>query len=432
MDEQFNFVVGGLEMKLHPAQNQSSSPLTVVMVLTDPYSRISSEYLAGSRRVLLSLSHCRSLGHFIGHLLCKQVAEDKKILSCLFLRVINGLVESGQPWHLEICIRIISACFTHHKCGNVERRSKVEDRVMEAGEGDKALQPYGGERPQPPDFVESILEPLNFIPDLFAPGAVSISKMHVGDVRARILSRRGRGMTRDRLVGREGLVRQVMLGNRKAQGRLALRSKVVLIDWRREAGGKSVRARSVDKAVRLSECETSDTSTGVIHIPGSLIYKGVAKVAKVTFVGPIMTTVSVNPKPELSAPTTSSWKASTPARERSNSPLTSLSGSDSEEDDGTPKIACPTSVTRKMISNHTAWEGNRETTENVTAHVHKLATALLNTSEALTFQDKKQMNKKFPYLKRYAKNWPTMCILQAHLKVTSTAAKNALLLNFTT
>lgn len=40
------------------------------------------------------------------------------------------------------------------------------------------------------------------------------------------------------------------------------------------------------------------------------------------------------------------------------------------------------------------------------------------------------MKDKFPNLGRYAKDWPTKCLLQAHLKVTSDAAKTAVITNF--
>ncbi|KAJ7712134.1 hypothetical protein B0H16DRAFT_1744479 [Mycena metata] len=182
------------------------------------------------------------------------------------------------------------------------------------------------------------------------------------------------------------------------------------------------------------------------------------------------TTSTTKAKPVPSAPASSSWQSapppssSTPASSSrqsapppslalpadAGSPLSDMTdaesdtgGSSSSDGEGvTPKIACPKGLTRKTLTNHEEFVHGGDATRdeeiaNLTAYVQKLAKKHLDLNAALSFQDtdavKRVCNKvkdKFPNLGRYAKDWPTKCLLQAHLKVTSDAAKTAVITNF--
>ncbi|KAJ7044225.1 hypothetical protein C8F04DRAFT_1250172 [Mycena alexandri] len=172
------------------------------------------------------------------------------------------------------------------------------------------------------------------------------------------------------------------------------------------------------------------------------------------------TTSTTKAKPVPSAPASSSRQSAPPPSlalpADAGSPLSDMTdaesdtggssgsdgGSSSDGDGVTPKIACPKGLTRKTLTNHEEFVHSGDTTRdeeiaNLTAYVQKLAKRHLNLSAALSFQGKDalqrvyhEMKDKFPNLGRYAKDWPTKCLLQAHLKVTSDAAKTAVITNF--
>ncbi|KAJ7042753.1 hypothetical protein C8F04DRAFT_1175866 [Mycena alexandri] len=157
------------------------------------------------------------------------------------------------------------------------------------------------------------------------------------------------------------------------------------------------------------------------------------------------TTSTTKAKPVPSAPASSSRQSAPPPSLAlpANAGTTAANGGSSSDGDGvTPKIACPKGLTRKTLTNHEEFVHSGDTTRdeeiaNLTAYVQKLAKKHLNLSAALSFQGKDalqrvyhEMKDKFPNLGRYAKDWPTKCLLQAHLKVTSDAAKTAVITNF--
>ncbi|KAJ7077750.1 hypothetical protein C8R44DRAFT_755080 [Mycena epipterygia] len=160
-------------------------------------------------------------------------------------------------------------------------------------------------------------------------------------------------------------------------------------------------------------------------------------------------------KPGSSAPTPFSRQSAPPlslAPADPGSPLSDMSDDESDTDgssdsDGggvtTPKIACPTGLTRRTLTHHKEFVHKGDTTSRddeiakLTAYVQRLAKRHLDLNVALSFQDdvavKRVFNAlkdEFPNLKQYAKDWPAKCLLQAHLKVTSDAAKNAVVANF--
>ncbi|KAJ7259351.1 hypothetical protein C8J57DRAFT_1233713 [Mycena rebaudengoi] len=157
-------------------------------------------------------------------------------------------------------------------------------------------------------------------------------------------------------------------------------------------------------------------------------------------------------KPGASAHTPSSRRSApppaAPPSERGDSPLTNMSdnendtnGSDSDGDgDGgdviTPKIDCPKGLTCMTLAKHKAW-AHGDLTNEITAHVHILAKKYLDTSEVYSNQNRtalKDVYRKakaaYPVLKEYNNNWPTKCILQAHLKIRKNASKTAIISNF--
>ncbi|KAJ7840030.1 hypothetical protein B0H13DRAFT_1910894 [Mycena leptocephala] len=129
-----------------------------------------------------------------------------------------------------------------------------------------------------------------------------------------------------------------------------------------------------------------------------------------------------------------------PSHERGDSPLTEMDddesetggSSDSDGGDATaPKIASPKGVTRLTLAKHKEWVHGHLTNE-ITSHVHQLARKFLDTSEVFTHQDRaalkdvyRRAKVAYPDLRKYDNNWPIKCILQAHLKITKTASKNA-------
>ncbi|KAJ6491080.1 hypothetical protein C8R45DRAFT_1096606 [Mycena sanguinolenta] len=130
---------------------------------------------------------------------------------------------------------------------------------------------------------------------------------------------------------------------------------------------------------------------------------------------------SIHPTPALPAPAASS---------RHSSPLTNASDSDNSDmgDGHPPKIAAPMAITRKILKNHAEWVDGDIKAEQITKYVHSQAQTDLNTSMAISYQDKiamenfyRKRQEKFPELKKYAKNWPVKCVLQAHLKITTSA-----------
>ncbi|KAJ7467905.1 hypothetical protein FB451DRAFT_1401181 [Mycena latifolia] len=144
---------------------------------------------------------------------------------------------------------------------------------------------------------------------------------------------------------------------------------------------------------------------------------------------------AATPSSRQSVPPSSSQTAPLSERE---SPLTELADDeahfDSGSDDGVPteKIPCPTGLTRKTLAKHNAWDEHGETTRKITVFVHQLADKYLNIEEVFSNQDRAAVKdvccrakERYPVLKRYAKNWPTRCILQAHLKITKNAAQAA-------
>ncbi|KAJ7878719.1 hypothetical protein B0H13DRAFT_1892524 [Mycena leptocephala] len=131
---------------------------------------------------------------------------------------------------------------------------------------------------------------------------------------------------------------------------------------------------------------------------------------------------------------------SVPPSERGESPLTEI-GEDASASDGssgnddravaTPKIACPKGLTRKTLSRHVEWVHGDRTDEITLAKKH------LDLKEVFTNQDDGALKNvyhlaktQFPELRRYANNWPVKCILQAHLKVTKTASRTAIVWDF--
>ncbi|KAJ7719226.1 hypothetical protein DFH07DRAFT_784682 [Mycena maculata] len=128
------------------------------------------------------------------------------------------------------------------------------------------------------------------------------------------------------------------------------------------------------------------------------------------------------------------------------SPLSDMTERDadgSSDGDGggvtTPKIACPKGLTRQTLKQHKEFvhKGNEDNRDKQIDEVHKLAKKHLNLKTTLSYQDTAMvkrvfhaMKAKFPDLKHYTQNWPAKCLFQAHLKVTSDAAKNAIVANF--
>lgn len=163
---------------------------------------------------------------------------------------------------------------------------------------------------------------------------------------------------------------------------------------------------------------------------------------------------SIHPTPALPAPATSS---------RHSSPLTNASDSDSDTgDDHPPKIAAPSAITRKILKNHAEWVEGDEKAEQITVNLSSLVLNSSHFSSEICSQSSPsrlgykagfqlpgyhrdarllsqgkfsflflssvdiypapQTQDKFPELKKYSKNWPVKCLLQAHLKSTASAA----------
>ncbi|KAJ7148974.1 hypothetical protein C8R43DRAFT_952218 [Mycena crocata] len=180
-----------------------------------------------------------------------------------------------------------------------------------------------------------------------------------------------------------------------------------------------------------SDAETHDK--GVTTAPST-----VSKSPKVT---KALTFAELHPYP----PKPSSSRQSVPPSGRrggSESPLTDLdeilssnsSGSDVNVVPARKKIACPTGLTRKTLAKHEEWKQKEEVTRAITKFVHKLADKYLDIEDALANQDSaivkdvyRRAKVAYPVLKNYAQNWPTRCILQAHLKITKKAAEFATL-----
>ncbi|KAJ7900461.1 hypothetical protein B0H13DRAFT_1883443 [Mycena leptocephala] len=136
-------------------------------------------------------------------------------------------------------------------------------------------------------------------------------------------------------------------------------------------------------------------------------------------------------KPGSSAPTPAKPPSSQAASAR-DSPLTDISGDDENSidvsdndsvDDTITRIPCPKSLTRKILANHEDLHQN---------YVHKLTKKFLDEDIALSYQDKaavkhvyREAKIAFPELKKYAANWPTKCVLQAHLKIRANTANAA-------
>ncbi|KAJ7736641.1 hypothetical protein B0H16DRAFT_1730688 [Mycena metata] len=93
-------------------------------------------------------------------------------------------------------------------------------------------------------------------------------------------------------------------------------------------------------------------------------------------------------------------------------------------------IPPPPGLTRRTLENHDAWTIEAAETAVIKTTVHNLADAILDTTKCITDQDKKLLDQVYqeaaqmhPLLREYQGNWATNCILQAHLKITTQAAK---------
>ncbi|KAJ7148985.1 hypothetical protein C8R43DRAFT_1128750 [Mycena crocata] len=124
----------------------------------------------------------------------------------------------------------------------------------------------------------------------------------------------------------------------------------------------------------------------------------------------------------------------------STSPLTDLgeilssesSGSDVNMVPAKKKIACPTGLTSKSLAEHKEWTEKEEVTQAITLLVHKLADKYLDIEDVLANQDStivkdvcRRAKVVYPILNSYGENWPTRCILHAHLNITKKAAESA-------
>ncbi|KAJ7755279.1 hypothetical protein DFH07DRAFT_773397 [Mycena maculata] len=158
----------------------------------------------------------------------------------------------------------------------------------------------------------------------------------------------------------------------------------------------------------------------------------------VTFTGATVARV-VHSQPRSSAPPASSHRAPTPSTQwrptpvcdRSLSPLSSVGSEDESEASLGDKIAAPIALSRQTIKKHSEWIESDEQTKKITAYIKKLADSMLDKTQAFTNQNDnkvkqlyRQTNKEFPCMQRYQDNWATKCILQAHLKIKASAAKN--------
>ncbi|KAJ6540096.1 hypothetical protein B0H10DRAFT_2245295 [Mycena sp. CBHHK59/15] len=139
--------------------------------------------------------------------------------------------------------------------------------------------------------------------------------------------------------------------------------------------------------------------------------------------------------PQTAAPPMVPTPTPAPQTTANRRPTPFGSGGDSDSDSyngNTPKVARPTGLTRQALERHRDWGMDQATTDAIRAYAHKLADEQLDKSLALTYQEKKQVKHvtvQFPDLRRFSRNWPTECILQAHLKVTSSAATKAAMAN---
>ncbi|KAJ7732858.1 hypothetical protein B0H16DRAFT_1468369 [Mycena metata] len=93
-------------------------------------------------------------------------------------------------------------------------------------------------------------------------------------------------------------------------------------------------------------------------------------------------------------------------------------------------IPPPPGLTRHTLENHDAWTIEAAETAVIKTTVHNLADAILDTTKCITDEDKKLLDQVYqeaaqmhPLLREYQGNWATNCILQAHLKITTQAAK---------
>ncbi|KAJ7087612.1 hypothetical protein B0H15DRAFT_801204 [Mycena belliarum] len=94
-------------------------------------------------------------------------------------------------------------------------------------------------------------------------------------------------------------------------------------------------------------------------------------------------------------------------------------------------IPSPGRLSRLNLDNTPEWKQDHtpKDTALIKAVIHRLVDKLLDTTKAISFQDKELVEQVYregaavyPILCQYENNWATYCIVHAHLKYTSTEA----------